>query len=521
MQAQIFLRPAPIAVFFILLSLLLAACTSSSGTVQQALATHAPVLASTPTTSAPAPVTLPHPTMTIPTAASPTNSAARLPLARPPTLLLADLKQQSEQQRVRPIDPLSLADLPGYAPLDFGRHVATISPDGRVMAVILWPSSWSSGATLHLIDLASWTDTTANVIAIDEVNTLIFGPDGKVLYWVNPTQHDSAHNMPRTFELYRYDLASQTLTTVTTLPPSFIPSELRLLRSGSSLAIYGLPTDGENRAEEPPHVLVVDLVAAHILTDIRLDGIKAGQMLTPAASGEEPHYQLYAPGTAWDLALNLLYIVHADTDTITVVDLATGRIVKQLDIHPQLSLTDRVWQTLIPTAEAKGLPETGRRALLSRDGTRLYIVGYRSEVTNLPTGEIDWQNRPLGLQVVTTGDGSELRHFGLPIGDIALSPDGQWLLLIGEGNVQNQSNGLYLLDTQRLEEPTHLKQAGSYSLYGFSPDGQYAYISSSFGDAGSYWTNWTVTLQVLDLKAHDVVIKRESKGYGEVIPLST
>jgi len=435
--------------------------------------------------------------------------------------LLADLKQQSEQLRVRPVDPLSLADVPGYAPLDFGRHVATLSPDGRLMAVILWPSSSSAGATLHLIDLASWTDTTANLTPIDEVNTLIFGPDGKVLYWVNPTQHDAAHNMPRAFELYRYDLGSQRLTTVTTLPPSFIPSELRLLRSGSSLAIYGLATDAENRAEEPPHVLVVDLVADHILTDVRLESIKAGQMLMPTASGEEPHYQLYMPGTAWDLDHNLLYIVHADSDTITVVDVATGRIVKQLDIHPQLSLGDRVWQALIPTAEAKGLPETGRRALLSRDGTRLYIVGYRSEVTKLPTGEVDWQNRPLGLQVVATDDGSERRHFDLPIGEIALSPDGQWLLLIGEGYAQDQSNGLYLLDAQRLEEPAHLKREGSYSLWGFSPDGQYAYISSSFGNPGSYWTSWTVTLQVLDLKAHHIVTERESKGYGEVIPLHT
>lgn len=518
MRARNLSRPASVAACLVLLAWFLPACISSSDSAQPPPRVAGGALSPTASPLSRAGSSQ-QPTI-ISTAGPPTGIPSRVSHTRPPALLLADLKGQSEQLRVRPVDPISLTDLPDYAPFDFGRHVTAVSPDGRTMAVVLWPGSWSSGATLHLIDLVSWTDKTTNVTPIDQVNTLVFSPDGRALYWVNPTEHDPAHNLPRNFELYRYDLGSQTLTTVTKLPASFAPSELRLLRSGNSLAIYGLSTDAEERAEEPPHVIVVELVAGQIVADVRLDGIKAGQMPIPGARGDEPHYQLYAPGTAWDLDHNLLYIVHADTDTISVVDLARGKVVKQLAIHAKLSLADRIWHALVPAAAAKGLPETARRALLSRDGTRLYILGYHSEVTKLPNGAVDWQDRPLGLQVVATADGSELRRRDAPIGDMALSSDGRWLLLIGTGYGQDTSNGLYLLDAQRLEERAHLQQDGPYSLYGFSSDGRYAYISSAFGEPGGYWTSWTVRLQVWDLTSQHMVTERQFQGFGELIPVS-
>jgi len=52
----------------------------------------------------------------------------------PPAVLLVDLQEGKQGLRARPVDPLTLADLPGYPPLDFQHHyVHAFSPDGRTL----------------------------------------------------------------------------------------------------------------------------------------------------------------------------------------------------------------------------------------------------------------------------------------------------------------------------------------------------------------------------------------------------
>src|SRR5712691_8959596 len=113
--------------------------------------------------------------------------------------LLADLAGASGPVRVRPVDPATLADVPGLAPIELGHHYTyRLSPDGHTLAVISWPNGGSNaGAQLLLIDLSTWTARSTGVDINDSVLGPFYSPDGAALWWAGPGWHDRAHAMPR------------------------------------------------------------------------------------------------------------------------------------------------------------------------------------------------------------------------------------------------------------------------------------------------------------------------------------
>lgn len=479
--------------FGVALLLLLAACTSAS---------------------APAP--------------SPVASSVSAPqqTAAFPSPVLVDLPDTAprpqQSLRARPVGPATLADQPGFAPLDFGHHyVRAVSPDGRTMAAILWPSGANTSGVLHLINLASWTDRATGVTFDDYVAGLLFSPDGGALYWSSGTRHDAAHGIPADFVLDRYDIASGNRRTVTTFPasftPGYLPTAARFVRSGARLALYGVPTDSNNLAEGAPHLMIVDLIGSGIATDLRLDGVKAGQFRESRAGTSDPFYALFSPGLAWDTARERLYIAHADGDAITVVDLAGGTIIMQQEIRPQTSLTGRIAGWLMPRVAAKGGPSTDRWAALSNDGARLFVIGQHAEPTQQPDGQWRETMTPTGLQVIETRDLRAVAHLDLPANAMMLSPDGRRLILptdrddgsgaaSGGGGIRHQ---LVVVDPERLVELDRMDVGGAASLHGFSADGRYAYLSDTASGGG---TRSQTIVRVLDLDQRRFVAERTLDG---------
>jgi hypothetical protein len=386
----------------------------------------------------------------------------------------------------------------------------------------------NQGGLLHLIELPAWIDHLTNVTFDDFVGSLLFSPDGKQLLWSEPTRTDPAHGLPRDYRLYRYDLDSGVRSEVLQLPASFDPWEMRVLAGGSRLAIYGLPTTPDNLAEDIPHVLLVDLDAGRLAADLRLEGVTAGQMEVDPARGNESPYRMYRPGLAWDLRRSLLYVVQADSDKITVVDLAEGEVRRQADIRPAQSLLERFLGWLATPAQAKAVPGTERWAALNPNGDQLYVVGLRSEMERREDSqEWTWRQTPLGLEVIATGDLTELQRLDLPVNDLALSPDGKWLLLSGaydatgaDGQSERMTRGFYLVDTHSLQVAQHLLPDSEVYLHGFSADGRYGYVSTASSEwLGDQWGNWSVKLQVLDMGSGRFAGEREFTGsFLDVIP---
>lgn len=429
--------------------------------------------------------------------------------------------------QARPADPTTLADLPGYAPINFGHHYTyAVSSDRKTLAVITWPSdSHNAEGALHLIDLDTWTDTPADLRIDDYIGDLTFGTDGKTLYWTLPTGHHPAHDMPRDYQLYHYDFDSRQLSVITQFPSSFIPWSLHRLLSGN-LAIYGVPTDPNNLAEDVPHVLIIDPAGKRIAADARLDGAKAGQFRekvttqTPSPQGESWQYMSYAPGWAWDLERSLLYVVHADEDKVTVVDLAKEALIRQTAIHLQQSFLESILESLIPTAEAKSVSGPVVRAMLSRDGKRLYVFSQKME-----RGEL----RAANLRVIATDGMRQISRLDELLTDFALTPDGQSLLAIkGEivspyGFDMMVSRDVYVFDAETLRERAlaRAEQVDQLWFRGFSPDGRYAYVHGASAQwvEGSGWRDWRTTWYLLDLNSYSLILAGESgRGFLPIVP---
>ena len=444
-------------------------------------------------------------------------------------LLAVTEKEIGVGLQARPVDPATLADLPGYAAIDFGHHYTyAVSPNRKILAVITWWSSGPSnaGGVLHLIDLNTWTDMPTSLRIDDYASDITFGANGKTLYWTIPSVRVSAHGMPRDYQLYQYDLDSRQLSVITQLPSSFIPWSQRL--SSGNVALFGISTDPNNLAENAPRLLVIDPTGNRIVADTRLDGVKAGQFreqvmnATPSAQEESWQYVMYNPGLAWDLDRKILYIVHADDEKVTVVDLVNGTLIKQTQIRPPQTLLDWVSDSMVPAAEAKGGPWLGARAILSRDGERLYVFSEKTEM-GLP--------QAVELRVVATDGMREINYLDELLTDFALTPDGKSLLVVKGEIVRSYgfdmlvNRDVYVLDAETLQERIHVRvaQVDQLVLNGFSPDGRYAYLRGSSAQwvEGSGWRNWHTMWQSLDLNSYRLISAGESESlYGALLHIA-
>jgi hypothetical protein len=322
-----------------------------------------------------------------------------------------------------PVDPTTLEPLPGYEPISLGHHYThAFSPDGRTMAAFIWPvetggAGW--GGRLYLIDLNDWTVADPGVEVEQNTGHLLYSADGQSLFWIleSSTNH----------EPYRFDTDSGTQETVAVFPSAFAPTELRLLRGGTRLAIWGLAVNSNYVADGFPHVIIVDLERDEIAADIEIPNVKAWQH--QEIDGGTVSYRSYQPGLAWDLKRELLYIAHADEDRITVVDLAAGAVKFQSDILLPRSLFDQIIDWLVPEAQAKGNPWTTKWAILNDDGSRLYVAGNHEEFTQTEDGETD-RTESSDLVIVDTQRIEEASRLSLgTIVSMQQAPDGRHLLI--------------------------------------------------------------------------------------------
>ena len=440
-----------------------------------------------------------------------------------------------------PVDPVTLANLPGYAPISFGHHYAyVVSRDRQTLAVIAWPSGSSNlRGTLHLIDLNTWSETVEELRLDNSVSDLAFDAGGKALYWMTPAPR---YDVPA-FELRRYDLERHELSVIAEFPASFAPWQSHRLSSGE-LAIFGVPIDSNYFTTDAAHVLFVDPAANNIAADVRLEGIKAGQYCEQAEplSGSSKYTRCisYFPGLAWDTRHGFLYAAHADEDEITVVDLITGSVTKQsIGSHASLEAISGVPESAVVHESRLGFDE---RAVLSDDGERLYLFSQATEGGGLKTAS---------LQVVATGGmfslgplDELLSNFpGVSSGmrqvvqldglltDFALTPDEQ-SILVAKGEIASPfgfemsvTADIYVLDAETLEERAHLvvPQANQLQFDGFSPDGRYAYVRGSSAQwvEGSGWRGTRGTVwYVIDLNSDTLVSTVEIKGgYADLLQM--
>lgn len=345
-----------------------------------------------------------------------------------------ELRRAPSHAVLRRVDPLTLAGQPAPVPIPSPDAWTVASDDGELVAV-----SGQAGFTVY--DAA-----TLEVRAVLERRL-----PGRVVVPPRFTPTSDALILHRGRAVFYRPLDPGPPTVTTLLEPGLLVSEVVPLGAARA-AVFAIG--------ETPRLLVVDLLAGAIVTDVPLPDVRAQPPVADLPPTE--------PGVGWDIARQRVYVAQAGG--VTVVDLGTGAIVSR---RPAAH----------PVADS-----TIERAAVSPDGTRLYLTGTRMEA--FPT--------TLGLEVVDTSDLSTVAVFGLPIGTVAVSPDGRWLALGGG------ASGVFVMAAGERSVRVTLGDPDSLTL-GFDAASARLYVGGR-------------RLQALDLDTARVVGTRQLDDGGQFLP---
>ncbi|NJN54388.1 MAG: hypothetical protein HC804_06315 [Anaerolineae bacterium] len=439
----------------------------------------------------------------VPTSEPVTVAETRLPVtAVAPTTaqspaLLAQWNESSDTYDIRLVDATTGVQLPGYDALPLaGNELYMLqtawAADGRTLAAVAAADgpaceSESGGtacraraAALHLVDTKSWQSVIADLPDDGWVSTLLFNATG--------TQLAVAHHTENESQLLLFDAVTGGQLAQQPIP--FRPTLIAFADDGS-LVLAGAD-EGENRGVTKPGPFTVQVRDGITLAEQwsqTLPEIVHGNWCTANCEGEHTQRQTqsWQPGVVAAPDGRFLYIVHADDDMLTTVDLH-GRTVQTRHIQAAQSWLERLLARTAQTAVAKSLGDGAyKTAVLAPDGSRLYAVGFSWHIESVDGAEPEHQTEYLGLQVVDPVDGRLLASKETSAERLRLTPDGAYLLLDG-WETDGRADGLWfeVWDAVSLELITRLEDRqvtavplldGGYVLLASTADGQQLYLS--------------------------------------------
>lgn len=197
-------------------------------------------------------------------------------------------------------------------------------------------------------------------------------------------------------------------------------------------------------------VLLMDPATLTTQWETRLKGLSDGQVWTDESNNPDS-FTLWSPAVVFSPEKQAVYIVHANANQLTTVDIAK-RTASTIEIQPATSWIERLLALTAGVAQAKGLNGAVKSAVLSGDGSRLYVVGESGVVSKDANGEWQFSREVLGLKVIDTASGREIARRETEATDPALSRDGRFLFLRG----WSETAWTDVFDAESLELVTHL-----------------------------------------------------------------
>lgn len=402
-----------------------------------------------------------------------TPGSTATPDAEPPDDLVVDPPAQSELvvHRVegRSLDP---AGPPTYLPVPSGYVRAELDDLGGRLAVLVSQPSLDPLTIVRVHDTAALEEPPAEVSVPAFLDWFAFAPDGDGLVWLENLERAGLWLSGLTVR----DGEAVSLPRVR-LPRNIQWLGLTALREGRAAVVVFDETRGAPRGWGlgSARLLVVDLHDREITTDLVLpvsDGILAA---------EEASRVEWIPGVAWDTARELLYVAHADRDAVVVVDIAAS------EVEGELVAAEGSIQLAGAYAQQQQGQRVGarRRAVLSDDGSALYVHGYRSGPT--PAGEdgsAGEGERTLPLLAVDVRARRILDIEDSPRSHVlAVSPDGSHLLAVERLLPPRTTSMLRLLDGRTLAVDWEIQWGGpSLPRARFSVDGDLLVVAAADDD---------------------------------------
>jgi hypothetical protein len=365
---------------------------------------------------------------------------------------------------------LRLPDLPPLNASTNGLEYS-ISPDSSLLAISATP-------VVHVIDLRTWSQLAA-VEFPDGVplDPQVWSPDGSKLYlrlgWSGRTRTGPSVHSDR--RIWQFDVATRTLTHLPDLP---FDSMLHPQISDDGRLLYALAFDREDRdylwaVKGEPFLSVVELATGRELTRIPLPGLKVGT---------DEEYVTHRPAAVLDDAARRYYLAHADSDKVTVIELASGNVATtSISAKGGKSLPARLLDGLeslfFSKAEAKGNGFYRRQASLSSDGRLLLVTGM-DEVH-----DEDARATPAGLRIIDTAT-LEVLHREEGVSRFILTEDGRYALGIGHASYFERrwtpegGYGLKVLDLETMQLAAHVESGRTYTSMALTLDGRHLHLTA-------------------------------------------
>ncbi len=346
-------------------------------------------------------------------------------------------------QGVADREPIEIKKGSTYAP------TIIVSADGTRLAAVTGVGSaceafagfsagacWPSADAIRLIDVRTWREVVTDFSAhFSPSHSPFKGWASPLVFSQDNRRFAVAHHDREGTSVLVFDAETGRLINQQAL--AIRPRLMEFTLDGSQLVIYGSPLaeDPGISQPDPPSALLLDASTLEVQWKTLLPGILDGTWCLGNCEteniqeGGDARFVYWSPAVVFDAELGRLHIVHADEDRLTTVDFL-GHSVRTLAIGRAPTLIERLLALTAEVAEAKYWPEGGvKSAVLSRDGSILYVVGQTMALSKNSNGQWQATETPLGLHVVDVNSGHELTFRETDSSWIRISADRRHLIL--------------------------------------------------------------------------------------------
>ena len=428
-------------------------------------------------------------------------------------VLLAYYDPTQMGYHIRPVDPANGEAIPARDPIRLSQDKNYLpqyayTPDGKLLVALETrgqsceafsggTSCYPGAEALHLVSLPDWKDITTLLPGSGWVGTLIFSPGNERLAML--------YNRANTSSLLIIDAASGEIVAQQAL--DFQPERVAFAQEGRTLVVYGTPQSDNPGITQPgaPRLVALDAVTLETVWEREFSGLASGSWCLEDC--DQPHgqqlYAYWAPAVVFAPAENQLFILHADRDQLTRVDLVDGAV-SQLQITKRQSWLERLLSLTAGVASAKGGSRGAtKQAFLAAGGKQLYVLSTATDAVRNQDGYWEPINEYTEAQVIDLASGQIVDRYPAASSWLRSSPDGRFILV-----ETWQDTGL---DTQLLAAGTLEKVADFQDweiVWAPGLDGQAALL-------GKRGTNTTTELALFDPQSYQVVSTWSYNGLAE------
>lgn len=327
-------------------------------------------------------------------------------------------------------DAAGFKTIKGDAPYfsDDGKRLAAVENQGQsCVASNGGVACRPNAGVLHMVELPSQREVTSTFPDKGWIGSISFNPDSTILAL--------GFNQENKSSVWLVD--ARTAHIVAQRAIGFRATLFNFTADGKTLAVYGQADSDESAVAPPPppHELLLDARTLEVKQEITLDTLASGSWCVQncQASHEQHLSKYWGPAVIPSKDRNSLYIVHADSDQLTTIDLANGTIHTE-DIRLARTLFEDFLTLSANVAQAKGGYEgVNQYAALSPDGARLFVLGQKMTAasgssdlweTSYSAGELQAIDPQRGRKLVAR---ALVNHPGIGeyINGLYSSPDGK------------------------------------------------------------------------------------------------